>query len=50
MCGDLSRQQKDRGISISGNQVDIICENCTHKYRFTRHEIEIKEENRTEKV
>ena len=39
MFGDLSRHQKERGVSLSSNEVDIICDNCPHKYRFNKKEL-----------
>jgi len=40
--GDLSIYQKDRGTNLGSNEVDIICENCPHKYRFNKKEVEGK--------
>jgi len=37
--GDLSRYQKKEGINIGDSAVDIICDNCPHKYRFKKEEI-----------
>jgi len=40
MFGDLSLYQKrDRGISISSNEVDVICDNCPHGLTFVRKEV-----------
>jgi redox-regulated HSP33 family molecular chaperone len=40
LFGDLSKYQKSQGISISSNEVDIICNNCRHKYRFEKKDVE----------
>jgi hypothetical protein len=40
MFGDLSLYQRERGTNLSSNQVDIICENCPHKFRFSKKEID----------
>jgi len=40
MFGDLSLYQRGRGTNLSSNQVDIICENCPHKFRFSKKEID----------
>jgi len=40
MLGDLSRYQRKEGININSSEVDIICDNCPHKYRFKKEEIE----------
>jgi hypothetical protein len=39
MFGDLSRHQREEGIKISSNQVDIICSNCHHKYTFEKNAV-----------
>jgi len=39
MFGDLTRHQKERGVNLSNNEVDIICDNCPHKYRFNKKEL-----------
>jgi hypothetical protein len=40
--GDLSLYQKARGTNISSSEVDVICENCPHKYRFKKEVVEGK--------
>jgi len=40
--GDLSRYQKKEGVNISNNEADIICDNCPHKLRFKKEEVEGK--------
>jgi len=38
--GDLSLYQRDRGTNLSSSEVDVICENCPHKYRFKKNKVE----------
>lgn len=38
--GDLSRYQKREGVNVNNSEVDVICDNCPHKYRFTKKEVE----------
>jgi len=40
--GDLSRYQREQGINIGNSEVDVICDNCPHKYRFTKEHVEGK--------
>jgi hypothetical protein len=44
--GDLSLHQKQRGTNISSTEVDVICENCPHKYRFNKKDVEGEEGKR----
>jgi len=40
MFGDLSFYQRGRGTNLSSSEVDVICENCPHKLRFKKKEID----------
>ena len=43
MFGDLSRYQRnEEGVNVGDNEVDIICDNCRHKYRFKKEQVEGK--------
>ena len=45
--GDLSLYQRDRGTNLSSSEVDVICENCPHKYRFKK-EVLLREKEKFE--
>jgi len=36
MFGDLSRHQRAQGVNVNSTEVDVICSNCRHKYRFKK--------------
>ena len=36
MFGDLSLSQRQRGISVSGNEADSLCFICGHRLRLTK--------------